>query len=376
MTQIISNQNHAALLTVSGTIPNDLRDQIDQKSRPYTDYVAMSETFPADLIDYARAEAESGWFGKLLLRLGGPNLNLAWACFKRRDRYKVIFTDGEQIGLPLAFFLKFFSIGNRSRPQHLMIVHILSTGIKQRIIDTFKLHTAIDKFFVYSTLQQKFIAERWSLPLSRVPFTPFMVDHHFFSPEEGVDQPHIDGVTDTNRPYICSVGLEFRDYPTLIEAVKGLDIHVVVAAGSPWSKREDSTEKVTIPANVTVRRFSQYELRKVYAESQFMVMPLYENDFQAGVTALLEAMAMKKAIVCTRTKGQTDVIREGENGLYAPPADPAALRKAIVTLLEQPSMAEEMGMRGRQLIEAEMNLNRYAENLGEFVRKAVEQNAK
>ena len=38
------------------------------------------------------------------------------------------------------------------------------------------------------------------------------------------------------------------------------------------------------------------------------VMPLIETDFQAGVTTLLEAMAMAKPIVCTKNTGQTDVI--------------------------------------------------------------------
>ena len=40
---------------------------------------------------------------------------------------------------------------------------------------------------------------------------------------------------------ICTAGLEFRDYPTLIEAVRGLDARVVIAAASPWSKRADAT---------------------------------------------------------------------------------------------------------------------------------------
>jgi glycosyltransferase involved in cell wall biosynthesis len=162
---------------------------------------------------------------------------------------------------------------------------------------------------------------------------------------------------------ICAVGLEFRDYPTLIEAVRGLDVELIIAAASPWSKRPDSTADQAIPANVTVRRFSQFELRQLYADSQFVVMPLYNVDFQAGVTAILEAMAMERAVICSQTPGQTDVIVDGETGVYTPVGDPAALRAAIQGLLDDPQAAARLGAQGRTLIENRMSLDRYVERL-------------
>jgi glycosyltransferase involved in cell wall biosynthesis len=166
---------------------------------------------------------------------------------------------------------------------------------------------------------------------------------------------------------ICSVGLEARDYPTLLTAVRGLGARVTIAAASPWSKRADSTRHQEIPANVTVGRFSQFELRQLYADSRFMVMPLANVDFQAGVTAILEAMAMGRAVICTKTRGQTDVVVEGETGLYVPPGDPQALRSAIEYLLANPHEAERMGQAGRRLVEQSMSLDRYVQCLSRFV---------
>ena len=96
-------------------------------------------------------------------------------------------------------------------------------------------------------------------------------------------------------------------------------------------------------------------------------MPLLENDFQAGVTALLEAMAMEKAIICSQTTGQTDVIVDGKNGLYVPPGNPAAMRDAIQHLLAHPEEAEQMGQNGRKLIEEEMSLDWYVKRLNGYV---------
>jgi glycosyltransferase involved in cell wall biosynthesis len=142
---------------------------------------------------------------------------------------------------------------------------------------------------------------------------------------------------------------------------------VIIAAASPWSKRADSTQDQEIPENVTVRRFSQFELRQLYADSRFMVMPLHNVEFQAGVTAILEAMAMGRAVICTRTPGQTDVIVDGKTGLYVPPGDSQALRAAIERLLANPQEAERMGQAGRRLVEQSMSLDCYVERLRRYV---------
>lgn len=347
------------LLTVSGTIAPDVETQIADGKRPRADYLELARSFDADLLDYTRARQSAGRIGRWLERLGGPNLLLAWACFQQQHKYRVIVTDGEQIGLPLALLNK---LSGRNRAKHLMIAHILSVGKKMLLLDRFGLQEQIDTFFVYSTWQQRFIQERWQLPKERVVYTPFMVDTQFFAPPQVTAQP---------RRMICAVGLEFRDYPTLLDAVRGLDVEVVIAAASPWSKRADSTEHAAIPANVTVRKFSQYELRQLYADSAFVVMPLYPVNFQAGVTAILEAMAMGKAVICSRTPGQTDVIQEGVTGLYVPPTDPEALRTQIQALLDNPALAARLGQAGRAQVEAEMELTRYALRLQRHVQAAL-----
>ncbi len=352
------------LLTVSGEIPADIEAQIARGERPEADYIAMARSFGADLADFNTARAHLGGLGRVIERLAGPKLLLAIYCFLVRSRYRVLFTDGEQIGLPLAFLLKF----SRSRPSHQMIVHILSVGKKQRLIDLFRLQHQIDVFFVYSTWQKQFIQHRWGVSAERVVFTPFMVDAEFFKPEAaGAGNELIQRLKADGRPILCAVGLEFRDYPTLISAVEDLPVQVVIAAASPWSKRSDTTAGQTIPDNVTVSKFTQHELRDVYAASAFMVMPLYDVAFQAGVTALLEAMSMERAVICSRTQGQTDVVVDGQTGIYVQPENPAALRRAIETLLESPETAAKMGHLGRERILQSMSLKRYTARLGRYV---------
>ena len=358
----------SVLLTVSGTIKPEVRAEVAAGKRPRPDYLEMARAFDADLIDYAEAHRSRNFVGHVLAKLGGRNLLLAYECFRRRGRYRAIFTDGEQIGIPVALMLKLLGRGPL-RTRHLMIAHLLSVGKKVLFFDLCRIQTHIDRCLVYSTWQQRFAERRLRMPAARVEFTPFMVDTRFFSPEQAAAGPAVSDWPDAagSGPILCAVGMEFRDYPTLMAAVDGLPVRVVVAAGSPWSKRSDSTRDREIPANVLVRRFSQFDLRQLYADSSIVVIPLYAVDFQAGVTAILEGMAMERPVVCSRTAGQTDVIVDGESGVYVPVGDPAALRAAIERLLADPDEAARIGRAGQELVRREMNLDLYAERLARTV---------
>lgn len=349
------------LLTVSGIIDPQIEEKTARGERPLADYMAMARGFPADLIDYVAARKLGGRIGQLFKKIGGPNLMLAWACFRQRRRYRILFTDGEQVGLPLAFLLKFAGWG--PRPLHYMIAHRMSVRKKMIFLDWLGVQSHIDVFFVYSTWQETFIQTRWKLPDWRAIFTPFMVDTCFFRPGKFPESRRKPTFNFKYESVICAVGLEYRDYPTLIEAVRGLPVQAVLAAASPWSKRHDTTAGRELPDNVLVHRFTQYELRELYAASQFVVMPLYQVDFQAGVTTILEAMAMGKAVICTRTLGQTDVIVDGETGLYVEPGNPCSLRSAIKRFLANPEEAERMGRNGRKWVEQELSLDRYVHRL-------------
>src|SRR5215475_13446336 len=166
------------VLTVSGVIAADIREQIASGKRPRADYLELARSLNAELLDYAAARKIAGRIGAALEKLGGPNLVLAYACWKVRSDYQAIVTDGEQIGLPLAALLKFTPGG---RPRHIMIVHVISEPKKTFFLDWLGVQSCIDRFVTYSRWQQQFIQSRWKLVDSRVVWTPFMVDQNFFA---------------------------------------------------------------------------------------------------------------------------------------------------------------------------------------------------
>ena len=63
--------------------------------------------------------------------------------------------------------------------------------------------------------------------------------------------------------------------------------------------------------------------------------------------AVVEAMAMGKAVVATTTGGLPEVVAQGETGLLVPPADVESFAAAVVSLLEDRVRREQMGRNGK-----------------------------
>jgi hypothetical protein len=140
------------LLTVSGTIPPDLSTAIEQGHRPRADYLELARAFGADVIDHREAQRTRGRGGRLVARVLGENAVLAWTCFRRRKQYDVVFTDGEQVGLPFAVLLWL----SRRRPGHVMIGHRLSPRKKAVLHRMLRLRRRIDHVVVYASAQRRF----------------------------------------------------------------------------------------------------------------------------------------------------------------------------------------------------------------------------
>jgi glycosyltransferase involved in cell wall biosynthesis len=348
--------NPRTLLLIPSVARRGVEQEVAANLHPTMDYFALQARLGADLADYTVMEGDRHPLVRAA-RLLSRDAALAMHGFLRAKQYDVIFSNGENVGVPLAAMLKVLP----RRPGHVLIGHRLSAPKKKLFVRA--LRGGMDAIFVYAETQ-KAIAERvLGIPASRLHLIAFHADTRFYSP-----MPEA-----TVERRISSAGLELRDYPTLIEAVRGLDVDVRLAAASPWSKRPNETINRELPPNVSARGYGYRELRDLYASSRFVVVPLYDTDFQAGVTTILEAMAMGKAVIVSRTRGQRDVIQDGVNGIYVPPGDAQALRSAITGLLDSPERAAQLGANARRTIESEMSLDLWTARIADVIRQVAQQ---
>jgi glycosyltransferase involved in cell wall biosynthesis len=94
---------------------------------------------------------------------------------------------------------------------------------------------------------------------------------------------------------------------------------------------------------------------ELYALMDVFALPSYREGFPRSP---MEASAAGVPSVVTNVRGCREAVRQGENGLLVPPAEPQALADAILQLLDQPDAARAMGGAGRR-----MALERFDEEL-------------
>jgi glycosyltransferase involved in cell wall biosynthesis len=388
------------LLVISAQPEPDLAARIASGVQPRRDYFELARALDADLLfpaDVARDPV-----GRLLVRAGALRVALAWVAFRRRHRYDAVYSDGEGVGLPLAALLK-LARAPRGRPRHVMLTHYLSPW-KKRMWFRLGVQSHLDAVICHASAQRERLITELGVPAERALLLPYFADQRYWSPDR-VTVDSQDGAAPAGasgiaaRPLICAVGLEFRDYGTLLAAADGLAAEVVIAAASHWSHHSAFAGRPTLPENVRVAGYDYPALRQLYARSRFVVVPLREGDNQAGVTVILEAMALGKAVIVSGTRGQTDVVRDRRNGgrgrmprqwwpgfvdapdvadrvghlptgFYVTPGDAGELRRAMQYLLDHPDVAAELGANGRRVVAACFTLDAFVRRFAAVIRGA------
>jgi rhamnosyl/mannosyltransferase len=90
----------------------------------------------------------------------------------------------------------------------------------------------------------------------------------------------------------------------------------------------------------------------LYASEVFVLPSIYRSE--AFGISMLEAMACGLPIISTELETGTSYVNQhGKTGLVVPPADAAALARAINRLLENPDLNRSMGQAGLQRIKNE-----------------------
>tara|TARA_R110001583_G_scaffold149274_1_gene301245 strand:- start:44509 stop:45561 length:1053 start_codon:yes stop_codon:yes gene_type:complete len=185
------------------------------------------------------------------------------------------------------------------------------TGIKAKLASTGL--NNIDVIVAHSTAEVDLYERLFSLPKGKVTFAPLAIDYTSVDVEE-----------DTEHPFILALGTANRDYETFFNAVKDIDIDVVVVAG------RHAISGLEVPSNVNVlSNISMEECKILARRSSMVVIPVHDVGTAAGQVSVIEAMALKKAVIATRTVGVVDYAKDGENAILVPPADSGSLRKAI-----------------------------------------------
>lgn len=177
---------------------------------------------------------------------------------------------------------------------------------------------------------------------------PNGVDTGCFSPQT----PPLEELADGKRNILFVGRLEKRkglDY--LMEAYRHLkrqspDLRLVVVGpqsrlGIDYRAMANGLEEVVFCGTVPFDMLPRY-----YASAHVLCAPATGEESFGMV--LVEGMASGKPVVASNIDGFSQVMTHGQEGLLVPPRDQNALTEALDWVMANPSLAQEMGERGRQ----------------------------
>ncbi len=227
----------------------------------------------------------------------------------------------------------------------------------------------ISKTQAFAVLSRQIAQDLRSLgiPGNRIHVMAYGVDDEYFKPRHEYDETAID---------VLSVGHACRDYRTLLKAV-GAEYTTRIASwgvalpGGNQQSVEALRQLCSFAKNVQVD-YAPYDiLRKLYARARVVVVPLFSTELCAGITTVLEAMAMGIAPIVTWNRNIVEYVQDWENGLVVRPNDPKDIREKIQFLMDNPSQASNMGKAARKTVKQEFTTRREAQTLSRIIKQVV-----
>lgn len=361
------------LVTYCGSGGSDGTSLHEQRRRELADEVPnityFNDMVATDIMDETYLASIGGARGKLYRRLPGF-VAQALEAYRVRNQYDAIVSWDDHMALLYSLLLT----GTHARSRHIAILISMIETKKRLLLRLAQRH--VDHMVVFGDLHRELLHTVVGIPRAKITCLPTPVDAQFWQPEKGAADICSGNVP--SNEFICAVSCSKHDYKTLMDAMRDLPMTCRMVAVDP---RSDDTrrlyntkaipEDVEIPANVICGPCTAAELRPIYAAARFVVVPVEACLIDYGTTTVTEAMAMGKAVICTRTYNLMNFVEPGVTGLLVPPDDPQALRDAIQSLWDNPQLAERMGAEARRRSES-YDVRRFTANVRQAIEQTVE----
>ena len=165
---------------------------------------------------------------------------------------------------------------------------------------------------------------------------------------------------------------EIKGTKYLIEAVRDLvpkysNLKLVIV-GDGDAREANESMASSIKNNIIFTGYVK-DVHRFMSSADIFVSP---SLCEGGPITVYEAMACGTSVIATRVGAVPDAIQNGKTGIIVEPKDVNALKQALITLIENPNLAREIGELGRERIEKEFTWDAICKKLEKFYRKTIE----
>jgi glycosyltransferase involved in cell wall biosynthesis len=180
---------------------------------------------------------------------------------------------------------------------------------------------SVDRCVVWAEREIKAYGEEFGVDPSKFVYVPHHTTLH----------PHRYKFSISNGDYVFAGGNGDRDYRTLVEAIRPLNIPCVIACTD-----DRRLAGIEMPTFVRRVRATHEEFRQLMAGAKIVVVPMEAGHLHSGgQQSFLNAMAVGKAVIVTDPEGGCSYIEHGVTGLLVPAGDVIRLREAVSSLLQE-----------------------------------------
>jgi glycosyltransferase involved in cell wall biosynthesis len=149
-----------------------------------------------------------------------------------------------------------------------------------------------------------------------------------------------------------------RAFREAVRRMPGLQL-LMVGEGDEKEEGMRLVNELGLDGKIHFSPFRQ-DVPDVLAAADIYVLPSLWEGLPIG---LLEAMAMRKAVIGTKVDGTREVLQDGVNGLMVEPGDVGALAAAIVRLAGDERLRESMGARAVETVRDRFNAARMTKEI-------------
>jgi glycosyltransferase involved in cell wall biosynthesis len=112
---------------------------------------------------------------------------------------------------------------------------------------------------------------------------------------------------------------------------------------------QEQVRALSLEQNVLFAGFvSDNDLAALQSEALALVHPATTEGY--GLV-LIEAMARQTCVIASAASGPKEIIRDNDNGLLVPTADPEGLAHAMIRVLEEPGLSERLRAGGNRFVQ-------------------------
>jgi glycosyltransferase involved in cell wall biosynthesis len=292
-----------------------------------------------------------------LERAGGYGGDFATvlASLRRANRADVVFSTVDTVGIPALLLrragrlrppLVYVAIGLPER-----LAHLRSERMRRLYASALARCEAVIAYSEHEAEVLREWVERHGVQ-ARVEFLPFGVDVQSFRPR--AEEPRDD---------VVSVGADpHRDFALLV----GVAIRMPETSFRIVTTPEHARALPSLPTNVAIETDLPFEeMRSRLASARVVGLPVRENSYSGATTVLLQALALGKPVVVTRTQAIASGygLVDGENCRLVAPGDEEAFERALADLLDDDERARDLGAAARATVEQALSRERWLDRI-------------